>query len=177
MLKINDMKKVLAFFIAALMIQVFAVSCKNQVNESAGPEAEDKNVVDPDLVIIGKDIITDIIVKPDTLGDPWEVEKVKGYDGVAMIKTLFDRIYDEKLTVYDCVEEKVLQPDEIRNLEKQFQSDFKMVGKIQFLEDWYFDPESSRIVKKIKSFAFGYEKYRGSGIPSGYVPLFRVKTE
>lgn len=62
---------------ALALILILAATCKN---------APEKNVSESDvynpagterLSMIGKDIITEVVVKPDTLGDPWEVEKYR----------------------------------------------------------------------------------------------------
>ena len=127
--------------------------------------------------MIGKDIITEVILKPDTLGDPWEVEKVKGFSGREMIKDLFDKIYKNKLTVYDCFSGEALNTAEIKKMKKEVGYDISKIGKIQFVEDWYFDPLTNSISKKVKAFTFGYELIREGGLPTGYKGLFRLKTE
>jgi hypothetical protein len=153
------------------------MSCKSGTGKNGSNLPVTNQLIVPEgLVLIGKDIITDVIVRPDTLGDPWEVEKVKGFDGTAMFNTLFERIYKGELTVYDCLAEEPLKPDDIKKIENDFRSDMSRIAKIQFLEDWYFDPASNGIIKRTKSVSFGYEVTREGGLPSGYVALFRLKT-
>jgi hypothetical protein len=158
------------------VILVLGFSCKTGTGENSSKTGGKKEEPAAEgLSIIGKDIITEVIVRPDTLGDPWEVEKVRGFEGTAMFRTLFDRIYNGELTVYDCILDEPLKADDVRRIEKDFNSDMSRIAKLQFLEDWYFDPATNGIVKKAKSVAFGYEVKRGSELPTGYVALFRVK--
>lgn len=158
------------------LILITVVSCKSGTGKSGSDKPVANNTSVPEgLVPVGKDIITDVIVKPDTLGDPWEVEKVRGFDGTVMFKTLFERIYKGELIVYDCLTEEPLKKEDIKKIEKDFRSDMSGIAKIQFLEDWYFDPGTNGIVKKTKSVSFGYEVIREGGLPSGYIALFRVK--
>ena len=101
------MKRVLIFAVITAIL-LFAVSCKN---------ASKKNVPQSDLsvpanlerlIVIGKNIITEVIVKPDTAGDPWEVEKVRGFDGKEMFTDLLEKLYKRNLRAYDCFTDEVL---------------------------------------------------------------------
>lgn len=129
------------------------------------------------LLLVGKDIITEVIVKPDTLGDPWEVEKVSGYDGMAMYLSIFKNAYSGNLKVYNILTDEPLKPGEMKSLENEINSDYASIGKLQFIEDWYFDPATNSLTKKVKSISFGYEKKREGELPTGYTPLFKIVTE
>ena len=170
------MKRVLIFAVITAIL-LFAVSCKN---------ASKKNVPQSDLsvpanlerlIVIGKNIITEVIVKPDTAGDPWEVEKVRGFDGKEMFTDLLEKLYKRNLIAYDCFTDEVLDQTTVKRMQKEVGRDISKIGKIQFLEDWYFDPLTSSISKKIKSVTFGYEIIREGGLPTGYKCLFRLKTD
>jgi hypothetical protein len=170
--------KVLFLTIATLIILITPSCNKVTKNSSSGTSnVNEINQEGKDMILIGKGIITEVIVKADTLGDPWEVEKVKGYNGKLMFKTLFDKIYSKELTVYDCISGEPLMPDKIRAMEKDYNSDISKISKITYLEDWYFNTTSNSIIKKIKSSSFGYEYNRGEGLPIGYKALFQIKSE
>jgi hypothetical protein len=177
------MKKLVITLIAITGMLVLVSSCKNMNKKestksaSTGSEKITSTEVSSDLIVIGKDIVTEVIVKPDTLGDPWEVEKVKNYTGTRMLTNLFENIYSKKLTVYDIMTGKPLDPEAVRKIEKEFGSDLSRIGKLQFLEDWYFNPSTNKIIKKIKSVSFAYELKRGSGLPVGYKALFSLNME
>jgi hypothetical protein len=168
-------RKVISILMLSVIL-ISVISCKSNTGKKGSKLPVTNQLVVPEgLVLIGKDMITDVIVRPDTLGDPWEVEKVKGFDGTVMFKTLFEKIYKGELTVYDCLVEETLKPEEIKKTENAFKSDISRIAKLQFLEDWYFDPVSNGIIKRTKSVSFGYELDRGDGLPTGYIALFRIK--
>jgi hypothetical protein len=172
-------RKVLFFTMATLIILLIAASC-NKVSKNNSSVTSNVNEIKPegkDMILIGKGIITEVIVKADTLGDPWEVEKVKGYNGKLMFNTLFNKIYSKELTVYDCLSGEPLIPDKIKAMEKDYNSDISKISKITYLEDWYFNTTTNSIIKKIKSVSFGYEYNRGEGLPIGYKALFQIKSE
>jgi hypothetical protein len=164
-------------FTTITLVILLAISCKNTSQKNV-PETDVFNpAIKEQFLPVGKDIITEVVVKPDTLGDPWEVEKVKGFDGREMFTDLLKKIYKGKLTVYDCFSEEALDRAAIKAIEKEVGYDISKIGKIQFLEDWYFNPLSSSIIKKVRSVTFAYEITRQDGLPTGYKGLFRVKTE
>jgi len=171
------MKKTVIFLAALFTILFIAVSCKNRSGVKA--PGSDTTIIKPtvkeNLLLIGKDIITEVIVKPDTLGDPWEVEKVKGYKGNDMFVSILKNIYNKKLTVYDCFSGIALDPAEVKKMEMEFGSDMSKIAKFQFHEDWYFDPLTNNISKTVKSVTFGYEVIRGGGLPVAYKGLFQLK--
>jgi hypothetical protein len=175
-LKINRMKRITFFTTLGLAILLMAFACKNHCDKKNGVSASENTADTTSFMLIGKDIITDIILKPDTLGDPWEVEKIKGFTGNRMFKTIFDRIYSEKMTVWDCRNDKTLSSTEIKDLEKEFNSDLSKIGKVQFTEDWYFDTNRNTIVKKIKSVSFGFAINGIPDLPVRYKALFRLKS-
>jgi len=128
----------------------------------------------PNLVLIASDIVTEVIIRPDPEGDPWEIEKVAGYRGDIMVNTIFGLIYEGKLTAYDYHSGNPMKPAEVRDIEKEFSNDRSKIGKLSFTEDWYYDPASNRIEKITKSAVFGYEIYNGEGKVYAYRAAFRA---
>jgi hypothetical protein len=172
------MKKSVSLFAAISIIIFLGGSCKNTTTKNNVPgTAATTTPVEEGLILIGRDIITEVVVKPDTLGDPWEVEKVKGYNGKEMFASLFENIKNKKVTVYDCFTGAALDPSDVMKMKNEIGTDISKIGKIQFLEDWYFNPLTNSISKKIKSASFGYETIREGGLPTGYTALFQLKTK
>jgi Icc-related predicted phosphoesterase len=156
---------------------ILIVSCKHKTLKDSPNSVAWSSEVNPDLIVVANDIITEVIVKPDTLGDPWEVEKVRNYNGKLMFTNLFENIYSKKVTVYDILTGAPLDPGDVRKMEKEFGSDVSRIAKIQFLEDWYFSPSTNKIIKKIKSASFGYESSKEDGLPVRYKALFRLNID
>jgi hypothetical protein len=169
------MKRIVFFFITLLVLSFLGFSCKNKTIKEGQKSADTGQEISSGMISIGKDIITEVILNPDTLGDPWEVEKIKNYNGKLLYKSLFENIYNNKAVVYDVFTDKPLTPEDVKNIEKEYNSDISRIGKLQFLEDWYFDPVTSKIIKKIKSVTFAYSIQRDPGLPTGYKALFKLK--
>jgi len=149
-------------------------SCKHtSVKEKPGV-SKIENEDSSGLYLIGRNIITEVIVKPDTLGDPWEVEKIKNYNGTVMYRDLFKNIYDKKIIVCDILTGKPLDVSEVKKVSGEFDNDLSRIGKLQFVEDWYFNPSTNKIIKKLKSASFAYEFKRGENLPVAYKALFKL---
>jgi len=155
-------------------VLVISVSCKNTtVKENVKPSTEN-TPANPDQILIGQDIITEVIVRLDTIDDPWEVEKVKNYDGKKMFALIFENIYAKKITVYDILSGEPLTPENVKKLEKEFGSDISRITKVQFVEDWYFNPVTNAIIKNFKSASFGYNALEDGEHSTRYKPLFKL---
>jgi hypothetical protein len=174
-LKIKIMKRTEVFAATAIAILLLATGCKDSNSKRTGASDYETVTDTSGLLLIGKDIITEVDIKPDTLGDPWAIEKVKGFKGEMMFKMIFDRIHNDKLTVYDCRIDKPLTLADVKGLEKEFNTDLSKIGKAQFTEDWYFDTNKNFIVKKIKSISFGFALEGFADGPFKYKALFRLK--
>ncbi len=125
-------------------------------------------------VLIARDIVTEVIIKPDPEGDPWEVEKVAGYNGESLVDGIFSSIYDGTMTVYDYHSGEPLKPVDVKKIEGEFKNDRTKIGKISFTEDWYYFPEELRVEKRTKSVTFGYELYNNVGKVYAYRAAFRA---
>jgi hypothetical protein len=168
------MKKLL--FIHVIIICVI-FSCRNASVKEGDRSATQQLQSGDSLILIGKDIITEVIVRPDTLGDPWEVEKVEGYNGLAMYNAIFSNAYNGRIPVFNILTEQPMKPDELKKMEREFVSDYSMIGKLQFIEDWYFDPAINKLTKIVKSVSFGYESPREETLPTSYRAMFMVIPE
>jgi hypothetical protein len=169
------MKNFAYYLIYILTLSLALISCsrgKDTINQKV---EKDTSVIDAGLIVVAKDIITEVVVNQVPDGDPWEAEKIAGYNGEAMINKLFEDIYNKRLAVYDYHSGLVLTPKEVKKLEEEFNSDRSLIGKIQFTEDWYLDPKTDGIIKDIKSIVFGVELREASGNIYGYKALFQIK--
>ena len=159
----------------AIIIAALIVSCRGQKPDAVEKSANGTGSAPEGAVIIARDIVTEVIVRPDPDGDPWETEKVMGYQGEAMINSIFDRIYNGSLTVYDYHTGEALSADDIRKMEKEFNGDRSMIGKLSFTEDWFYYPAYNRLEKVTKSVVFGYELYNNQGKVYAYKAAFQAR--
>jgi hypothetical protein len=168
-----------------LFVMTLAVSCgeKGREKKEASPAGGDPGngtglPVSPEsasgAVLIARDIITEVIVRPDPEGDPWEMEKVAGFSGEPLYDGIFSRIYDGSLTVFDYHTGEPLLPGDVKKIESEFRNDRSMIGKLSFTEDWYYFPAENRLEKRAKSVSFGYELYNNMGKVYGYKAAFRA---
>jgi hypothetical protein len=125
-------------------------------------------------ILIATDIVTEVVIRPDPDGDPWETEKVAGYNGGPLVEGIFGRIYNGSLTVYDYHSGEPLTPADVKKIEGEFENDRNKIGKLSFTEDWYYFPEENRLEKRAKSVTFGYELYNNAGKVYAYRAAFRA---
>lgn len=125
-------------------------------------------------VIIATDIVTEVIIRPDPEGDPWDAEKVAGYRGDPLVESIFSRIYEGTLTVYDYHSGEPLTPADVKKIEGEFENDRNKIGKLSFTEDWFYYPDENRIEKRTKAVTFGYELYNNVGKVYAYRAAFRA---
>jgi len=169
------MKNRIVLFASTLFMLLAFSLCRNTTSEKQPETSRGTSPVTEGLILVGREMITDVILRPDTLGDPWEVEKVKGFDGNIMFKTLLENIYSKKVTVYSAITEEPVKPEDVKKLVEEFGSDLKKIAKLQFCEDWFLDPATGNIIRKTRSIILGYEVPRESGLPASYKAMFRIK--
>ena len=162
-----------------VILAALASSCGQAGREKGGTSpVETKPVTGKELsagaVLIATDIVTEVIIRPDPEGDPWESEKVAGYKGEPLVDGIFNQIYDGSLTVYDYHSGEPLTRDDVKKIEGEFKNDRTKIGKLSFTEDWYYFPEENRLEKRAKSVTFGYELYNNLGKVYAYRAAFRA---
>ena len=154
--------------ILLLAIAISTLSCKQEVREENASEPMPSN-----LIQVADNIIYDVIVAAES-DDPWEVEKVAGFDGAEMVDKLFESIYNGELETRDYHTGKDLSVNDIRQIEKQEGFERNNIGKIQFTEDWYFDPVTLEIEKKVELIVFGYRTVSEDIERVGYMAAFEI---
>ncbi len=160
-------------FIMLLLIALIT-SCNERRSEQKTTSAPSTEGVPENAVLIARDIVTEVIIRPDPDGDPWEIEKVAGYNGEAMVNGIFERVYNGTLTVYDYHSGEVLTANDVKKIEAEFKNDRTKIGKLSFTEDWYYFPAANTLEKMAKSVVFGYELYNNLGKVYAYRAAFRA---
>lgn len=160
--------------IILLSMIALMTSCNGRRSEPKTISAPLTEGVPEGAVIIARDIVTEVIIRPDPDGDPWELEKVAGYNGEAMVNGIFERVYDGTLTVYDYHSGEALTANDVKNIEAEFKNDRTKIGKLSFTEDWYYSPASNTLEKRARSVVFGYELYNNLGKVYAYRAAFKA---
>ncbi len=161
----RKMNKLIGFMLLAAIM----ISCRNSGN--VGMEQGQAG----ERMLVAKDIIYDVVIRVLSEDDPWEAERLQGYNGDEMINSIFDAVYDGKIKAYEYFSNKELSPSDIKEMERVPGFDRKSIGKIQFTEDWYFNKSTLGIEKDVKSIVLGYEsRDPNDSTLIGYKAAFRL---
>jgi hypothetical protein len=151
-----------------LAIGLIVVSCKNKT-EPAQIVYIDKDTLKGQ--IIADTIIYDVLLRNIGPTDPVTAGFLRYLDKTSLIDGIFKTVYDKKATAYDYFTGTELSVEEIEK-DELFSRD--AIGKIQFTEVWYFDPDNAIFTKKVLSLVLGQEQFNEDGTLRGYLPVFKV---
>ena len=154
--------------LTCLALVMIIISCR-QTNDLSSPPNE--------RIMVAEGIIYDVVIKIPHSDDPWEVEKLEGYQGDRMISELFNAVYTDRIKAYDYHSGKRLSSDEIRETELKPGFDRNNIGKIQFTENWYYNTVTMKIEKEIVTIVLGYENREIDGTLIGYKAAFKLDLE
>ena len=167
----NHKEPVMKKLIVILTLASLLISCRNEEKQ---PEITTNNPVTDNRMMVAEGIIYDVIVKPQSEDDDWENERLAGYKGAGMIDQIFSKIYDGSAQAYEYFTGEKLDPSDIRKMEKKEGYGRENIAKIQFTENWFFNPETLEIDKEIISIVPGYEYRSGDSMIISYRAAFRL---
>jgi hypothetical protein len=131
--------------------------------------------VDTSANLLADTIIYDVVIKnPYPEEDLWTEECLRNLDNQKLIDLIFENIYSGKIAAVEYNSDKIIAPQEVKKMEKAEGFDRNKIGKLQFMETWRFDENTSSLIKKVDQVTLGYEYYDSDGNLFGYSPLFRV---
>ena len=161
--------------ISSLLIVIFILNCTNQ-RTSDPPSAGSEKLVTGKLsgLLIANPIIYDVVVKNPDPEDSWAAEQVKEFKRTDLIDMIFQAVEDGKAQAFNYHTGKKMTLNDIKMIENNDEFDRSKIGKIQFIEDWYFDPVNLTMDKKVKSIMLAYEVYDQFGKVRGYKAAFRI---
>ncbi len=117
-------------------------------------------------VIIADTIIYDVIIRNTIEEDDWQEFCLKNMDRAALTNIIFNAIYNGKLTAYDYQQETPMTIEEVKQLEKEYSRD--LIGKMQFVEEWYLDEKNMQMGKRVNEIMLAYEIYNLDGEVRAY---------
>ena len=158
-------------FYILIILTIFSSCRQNNVNNNTPSVTvtEDSN----EGILVAEGIIYDVIVKAEK-DDPWLKEMVKGYREKEFVDGLFESVYAGEVEVSDYHSGERLSTKEIKKLEDSDEYNRDRIGKIQFTEDWYYNPSTHNMQKKIRSVVFGYRIDPNDLNRTGYLAAFRI---
>lgn len=124
---------------------------------------------------IANQIIYDVIVKNPDPGDEWTEKCLMGLKREELVDFIFEGIYEKRFKAFDIFNDKAIPAGTIRKMEEGGEFTRDQVSKIQFVEDWYADPEDYSMFKRVTEVRLGLEHIDGFGMHIGHNPLFKVR--
>ena len=143
---------------------LFLISCQNH------PQ---KELQKPQGKIIANPIVYEIIIKNPEPDNEWLTHCLKNTNRSFLIKKILTAVKNGHLKAYDYYDNHQLSQAEISTIIIENKLE-KTTGKIQFVEDWYWDKDQLRLYKKVKKLMFGFEIYDSTGKLRGYKASFVV---
>ena len=175
------------FLITLIISFIILNSCNNNTNNST-EEADTTDLVqeryhnnktyyapqtkEDNLIVLTDTIIYEVIVKKNIENEHWTISNPQKFDTEAFTNIIFNAIYNKRLTPYNFINGDIVPIKEIKQYEKELRN--STLGKIQFMEEWYFDEIKLQMYKKINAVTIGYELYNDSNEINGYKALFTV---
>ena len=124
--------------------------------------------------LLADTIVYDVIVKNSDPENKWQEKCLQQFHRKAFIDEIFDAAYKNKIKVYDFYTGKIMQPDQLKELEKQEDFNRDAIGEIRFTEQWYYNPSKKQFNKKVLSLILAYQVFNSDGTSRGYKPAFKV---
>ena len=123
---------------------------------------------------IAESIRYDVIIKNPDPADEWTETCLKGLDREKLVDEVYKAIYAGKVKAYDYYTDDPMSVKQVKEIEKQAESDGAEVAKVQFLEDWHFDPVTFNLYKKVHFIMLAYELLDEKGNVKSYKAVFYV---
>ena len=159
-----------------ILIIAGITACKQQDSESS-VTGKAKTLKDTTLLTlqpIAESIRYDVVIKNPDPADEWTETCLKGLDRKKLVDEVYKAIYAGKVKAYDYYTDDPMSVKQIKEIEKQAESDGAEVAKVQFLEDWHFDPVTFNLYKKVHFIMLAYELLDEKGNVRSYKAAFYV---
>jgi hypothetical protein len=125
--------------------------------------------------IIADTIIYEVIIQNPNPGNEWNNERLQGLNRSALIDSIFEMIYMEKVPAYNHETNEKLTPRQVHKMESDQKFNRDDISMIQFTEVWYLNPGMASMTKKVISMVLGKNFYTTDGELFGYEPVLRVE--
>jgi len=160
------MKKYLFILITAALVSCSKTSPVKEVTSSSGSLPQ---------MLVADTLIYDVIIRNPYPDDLWAETCLKGLNRTQLVDSLFAWVYGGKLFAYDFDSHQKLNVTDIKKIESAQDFAREKIGKIQFMEKWYFNNTIPGLKKEIVSLVLGYEVYNEAGELRGYKPVFQIR--
>lgn len=162
-----------SFSITILIFVVLLYGCTRRQPQVSQPEVRPQQDSGTGH-LMADTIIYDVIIHNTNPDDLWTEETLQYLRHEALIDSLFELVYQQKVLAYDYFEKKPLKIKEIKKIENEEGFSRDNIGKIQFTERWYFDSANQRFKKEVLSVVLGYDLINSDGTLRGHKPVFKI---
>jgi hypothetical protein len=157
--------------ITLIALALLLISCRGKVESdemavAGSPEGS---------LQVANDIVYDVVIKNHDPEDLWTEECLSGLNRRELVDFIFSGIYAGRFRAYDIFSDEAIPPRKIRKMEEDGVFKRDQISKIQFVEEWYVDPELYSMTKKVSEVRLGVEHFDGLGMFLGHNPLFKVR--
>ena len=151
-------------------------ACKQQGSESyfTGKNKTLKDTTLLNLQPIAKSVRYDVVIKNPDTDDEWTETCLEGLDREKLVDEVYKAIYTGKIKAYDYYTDDPISVKQVKKIEKQAEANGVEIAKVQFLEDWFFDPVSFNLYKKVHFIMLAYEILDENGNARNYQAAFYV---
>jgi len=142
-----------------ILIIACITACKQQGSEPfvTGKAKTLKDTILLTLQPIAESIRYDVVIKNPDSDNEWTETCLKGLDRKKLVDEVYKAIYTGKIKAYDYYTDDPISVKQVKKIEKHAESDGAEVAKVQFLEDWFFDPVTFNFYKKVHFIMLAYE--------------------
>ena len=164
------------FFLIPFILALFLAACNNNETDEKvlsidsnqtdsliekEPERRKINTSDyeynkDEVTLVADTIRYTAMVRNPNKEDEYMDEWLKDLDLKAFADLIFKAVYEERTKAYNYSTNEVMTIDDIKQLEKEYKRD--RIGKIFFMEEWYFDEKKIQMFKKVNSIMLAYER-------------------
>jgi hypothetical protein len=125
-------------------------------------------------IMIADTIVYDVIINNPNPHDTWTEKCLRNLKKEQFVDLLFESVYKNQAIAHDLFTDKIITPEELKDLERRKEFNRNKIGKIQFTESWFYNDSLSLMSKKVISFTLGYEIFDESGNLIGHKPVFKI---
>lgn len=163
------MKSIYRYTIFFLSVLIFLFGCSQSPQNTPTVKIDNES----NYHVIADTIITDVVIKnPDQ--DEWTDYCLRSLKKDQLVNELFELVSRGQLTPYNFFSEEPMTIEDVKQIEENDDYSREHIGKVQFEEAWYLDPNTQKMVKKVHSIMLAYELYDSNNEIKGYKPVFKV---
>ena len=173
---LKDKCQIKGFKTVVMVLMLFGmlmIGCDKEWSKEKKHSIQTDSIND-EFISIADSINYGVVVKARENADKWQKKWLSNFDRKELVDFIFEGVYSGKIQPYNYFEDKPISVKQVKELESKEEFDRSKVGKIQFKERWYFDPEHLKMMKEVYSVMLAYEVYRENGEFRGYKPAFKV---